>query len=125
MRLALFALALASAAAAPPPTVLRVRNELPSSYRPARMTLLVDGAVRYDGPAFGATYLPRGRHVVELVATYRMHSGWLTYMNGYTVQVRSAHVVTGAPRTLDAFVVRHGGATTPLDRSAAIDWAER
>jgi len=117
-----------TARAAPPATVLRVENELPPSYRPTHMILYVDGTVRYSGLPFRQTYLPPGDHVIELVASYRMHGTVLTYMNGYTIQIASSHVVRPPPnrsRVVDAFVVPNGGATTPLDRSAVIDWADR
>ena len=121
-----------SAALAQPPqersTVLTFQNQLPKSYRLVHMTLLVDGTVRYDGPAFGTAYVPPGQHVVELVADYRMHSSVLTYMNGYAVQVRSAHILRPAPNRpmrLVAVAVHAGGATTPLEKSAVIDWYDR
>ena len=117
-----------SLALADPPreTMLAFHNDLPSRYRLTHMRLFVDGHVRYDGPGFGAAYLPPGAHVVELVADYQMHGNVLTYMNHYNVEVRSAHVVRPSRAArVDAYAVRHGGATTPLDRSAVIAWSER
>ena len=112
----------------PRETMLAFHNDLPSRYRLTHMRLFVDGHVRYDGPGFGAAYLPPGGHVVELVADYQMHGNVLSYMNHYNVEVRSAHVVrprvAGAAR-VDAYALRHGGATTPLDRSAVIDWSDQ
>lgn len=140
MKLHLFAAAAALALLAPrasladPPqarsgeTMLTFQNDLPKKYRLTHMRLVVDGTVRYDGPAFGTAFIPPGGHVVELVADYQMHSPVLTYMDGYAVQVRSAHVVRPGPRhpsRVAAVAVRNGGATTPLDKSAIIDWYER
>lgn len=109
----------------PSETVLTFHNQLPKKFRLTHMRLVVDGTVRYDGPAFGTAYLAPGRHVVELVADYRMHNPVLTYLDGYRVQVRSAHVVE--PRRsgrVAAVALPNGGATTPLDRSAVIDWVD-
>ena len=127
---ALFALApsasLADSAAAPrQETVLAFHNELPSKYRLTRMCLVVDGTLRYDGPGFGLAYIPPGQHVVELVADYQMHGRVLTYLDGYHVEVRSAHMVRPTRHVVDARAVRHGGVTTPLERSAAIAWVDR
>ena len=110
--------------AAPASTIVTFRNELPSSYRLTRVRLVVDGAIRYDGPRFDTAALPPGGHVVEVIADYRMHSSVLAYLDRYGIEVRSAHVVRRATR-LDARAVPHGGATTPIDRSAVIAWAER
>jgi hypothetical protein len=107
-----------------PSTLVTFTNDLPSQYRLTRVRLVVDGAVRYDGPRFDNAYIPRGNHVVEVVADYRMHGNVLTYMNHMGIEVRSAHVVHSANQHIDARAIRHGGATTPLQRSAVISWAD-
>ncbi len=107
------------------PTVVTFANELPSSYRLQRVRLVVDGAVRYDGPRFDTAYLPPGGHVVEVVADYRLHSSVLSYVDHIGIEVRSAHLVRPASHRVVARAVRHGGATTPVERSAAIAWADR
>ncbi len=106
-------------------TVVTFRNELPSSYRLQRVRLVVDGAVRYDGPNLDTAYLPPGGHVVEVDASYRLHNPVLSYVDRIGVEVRSAHVVRPSSRRVEARAVRHGGATTPVERSAAIAWADR
>ena len=108
-----------------PSTVVTFTNELPSSYRLTRVRLVVDGAVRYDGPKLDSTSIPRGNHVVEVVADYRMHGNILTYMNHMGIEVRSAHVVRPTNQRVGARAIRHGGATTPLERSAVINWVDR
>jgi hypothetical protein len=45
-------------------------------------------------------------------------------MNHMGIEVRSAHVVRSANQHVDARAIRHGGATTPLQRSAVISWAD-
>src|SRR5512143_1909357 len=114
-------------APAPSPSVVTFRNELPSSYRLTRVRLVVDGAVRYDGPRFDTALLPPGGHVVEVIADYRMHSSVLAYLDRYGIQVRSAHLVRPGPRPVrvEARAIPHGGATTPIERSAVIAWADR
>lgn len=107
-----------------PSTLVTFTNDLPSRYRLTRVRLVVDGAVRYDGPRFDTAYIPRGNHVVEVVADYRMHGNVLTYMNHMGIEVRSAHRIHSANQHVDARAVRHGGATTPLERSAVIAWAD-
>lgn len=109
----------------PPSTLVTFTNDLPSRYRLTHVRVVVDGAVRYDGPQFDSTTIPRGNHVVEVVADYRMHGNVLTYMNHMGVQVRSAHIVRPTNRHVDARAIRHGGATTPLERSAVISWVDR
>ncbi|HEY1960059.1 MAG TPA: hypothetical protein VGH28_30830 [Polyangiaceae bacterium] len=120
---------LADPAPAPPAeTVIAFHNDLPNKYRLTHMRLVVDGTLRYDGPGFGRAYLPPGKHLVELVADYQMHSVLLTYLDGYHVEVRSSHVVQSGPaqqRVVVARAIRHGGVTTPLSRSAAIAWVDR
>ena len=108
-----------------PATVVSFTNELPSHYRLTRVRLVVDGAVRYDGPRFDAASIPRGNHVVEVVADYQMHGNVLTYMNHMGIQVRSAHRTTPVNQQVVARAIRHGGATTPLERSAVISWVDR
>ena len=108
-----------------PSTVVTFTNELPSHYRLTRVRLVVDGAVRYDGPRFDNAAIPRGNHVVEVVADYRMHGNVLTYMNHMGIQVRSAHRTTPVNQHVSARAVRHGGATTPLEKSAVISWVDR
>ncbi len=107
-----------------PSTLVSFTNELPSQYRLTRVRLVVDGAVRYDGPRFDNAYIPRGNHVVEVVADYRLHGNVLTYMNHMGMEVRSAHVVHPVNHYIDARAVRHGGATTPLAKSAVISWVD-
>ncbi len=113
--------------AAPASTVVTFRNELPSSYRLTRVRLVVDGAIRHDGRNLDTAILPPGGHVVEVIADYRMHNSVFSYMDRYGIEVRSAHVVRpGRHATrLDARAIPHGGATTPIERSAVIAWAER
>lgn len=108
-----------------PSTLVTFTNELPSHYRLTRVRLVVDGAVRYDGPRLDNTTIPRGNHVVEVVADYRMHGSVLSYMNHMGIQVRSAHVVRPVNQHVNARAVRHGGATTPLEKSAVISWVDR
>lgn len=112
---------------APPSTTVTFTNELPSSYRLQRVRLVVDGAVRYDGPRFDTAVLSPGGHVVEVIADYRLHSSVFTYLDRYGMTVRSAHLVrpNGHAKRVDARAVRHGGATTPVERSAVIAWADR
>src|SRR5437764_14301033 len=86
----------------PSPTVVTFTNELPKSYRLTHVRLVVDGAVRYDGPSFDTAYIPQGNHVVEVVADYRMHNSVLSYMDRMGVQVRSAHAVHPANHRVDA-----------------------
>jgi hypothetical protein len=109
----------------PSSTVVTFTNELPKHYRLTRVRLVVDGAVRYDGPRFDTAYIAPGNHVVEVVANYRMHDGVLRYMDKMGIEVRSAHVVRPVNHRVDARAVHHGGATTPLARSAAIAWVDR
>jgi hypothetical protein len=109
---------------APPSTVVTFRNELPKSYRLTRVRLVVDGAVRYDGANLDAAYIPLGNHVVEVIADYRMHNAVFSYLDRMGIQVRSAHVVHAVNRRVNARAVRHGGATTPLQRSAVISWVD-
>jgi hypothetical protein len=108
-----------------PSTVVSFSNELPSHYRLTRVRLVVDGAVRYDGPRLDTATIPRGNHVVEVVADYRMHGNVLSYMNHMGIQVRSAHVVHPTNQHVNARAIRHGGATTPLEKSAVISWVDR
>jgi hypothetical protein len=109
---------------APSSTVVNFTNELPNKYRLTRVRLVVDGAVRYDGPRFDTAYIAPGNHVVEVVADYRMHGAVLSYLDRMGIEVRSAHVVHSGNHRVDARAVRHGGATTPLQRSAAIAWVD-
>ena len=108
-----------------PSTLVTFTNELPSHYRLTRVRLVVDGAVRYDGPRLETATIPRGNHVVEVVADYRMHGTVLTYMNHMGIEVRSAHVVHPGNQRVDALAIPHGGATTPLEKSAVISWVDR
>ena len=110
---------------ATPSTRVTFTNDLPSRYRLTRVRLVVDGAVRYDGPQLDSATIPRGNHVVEVVADYRMSGKVLSYMNHMGIEVRSAHVVRPTNQHIDARAVRHGGATTPLERSAVISWVDR
>jgi hypothetical protein len=114
-------------APAPSPTLVTFNNALPSTYRLTRVRLIVDGAVRFDGPRFESIVLTPGGHVVELIADYRLHSSIFTYLDRYGIEVRSAHLIRpGSPiKRVDARVVRAGGATTPLERSATIAWVDR
>ncbi|HEX4513888.1 MAG TPA: hypothetical protein VGH87_01270 [Polyangiaceae bacterium] len=123
--LAIAPLAHAQTTETTPSTLVSFTNELPSQYRLTRVRLVVDGAVRYDGPRFDNATIPRGNHVVEVVADYRMHGNVLTYMNHMGIQVRSAHAVHSVNQHVDARAVRHGGATTPLEKSAVISWVDR
>jgi hypothetical protein len=119
--------ALPTARAEAPSDVVTFSNEMPAAYRLTRVRLVVDGAVRYDAPApFAAAELGPGGHVVEVIATYRLHDPVFTYLDRYAIDVRSAHVVRpGSAHRVDAHVVRSGGATTPIDRRAAITWRDR
>ena len=108
-----------------PSTRVSFTNDLPSRYRLTRVRVVVDGAVRYDGASFDSATIPRGNHVVEVVADYRMHGNVLSYMNHMGIEVRSAHVVRPGNLHVDARAVRHGGATTPLAKSAVINWVDR
>ncbi len=106
-------------------TLVSFRNDLPSSYRLQRVRLVVDGAVRYDGPNLVDAYLPPGGHVVEVDASYRLHNPVLSYVDHIGIQVRSAHVVHASSHRVEARAIHHGGATTPVERSAAIAWVDR
>lgn len=115
----------ASAQTAPPPTVVTFRNELSSTYRLQRVRLFVDGAIKYDGPNLDTAYLPPGGHVVEVIASYRLHNPVFSYVDRIGVEVRSAHVVRPVDHRVDVRAVRNGGATTPVERSAVIAWSIR
>jgi hypothetical protein len=111
-----------------PDTVLTFTNGLDRNYRLTRVRVVVDGETLYDAANPNAvTRLPPGRHVVELIADYHMHSPVFTYLDHVGIEVRSAHIVrpTAVGRRVDARVVRTGDATTPVDRRAAIAWMDR
>jgi hypothetical protein len=131
-RIALLSVALAGAAviaATPataqprPATTVSFRNDLPGGYQLERVTLWVDGALRYDGARPFDAGMPPGEHVVSVVAEYRLRDPVFTYVNGYRVTLRSAERVSSdSPHAWVARAVEVGGVTTPVERRAGIVW---
>jgi hypothetical protein len=127
--LACAALASAPAPAQAPALEVAFESDLPSSYRVAHVRVVVDGAVRWDGPAparplwFGA-----GHHVVAVTADYRLHDAALPYVDKYALELQSTRVVdapASSPLVLVAAAVPNGDATTPVEKSARIVWRTR
>jgi hypothetical protein len=98
-------------------------NELPGTYELERVSLWVDGALRFDGAAPPALAVESGNHVVSVAAQYRLRDPVFTYVNGYHVVLRSAErVSSAAPHAWVARAVEVGGVTTPVERRAGIVW---
>jgi hypothetical protein len=118
-----FAAATTAIAQPRPATSVSFRNDLPGSYQLERVSLWVDGALRYDGARPFAAGLPPGEHVVSVVAQYRLSDPVFTYVNGYRVTLRAAERVNSAqPHAWVARAVEVGGVTTPIERRAGIVW---
>jgi hypothetical protein len=125
---ALAAAAWSSPAAAQPyartaPASVAFRNDLPGTYRLERVRILVDGAVRYEGPRPARATIPPGAHLVSVIADYRMHDPLLSYAKDYTFRVQSAERVRAAPgRVFVARAVEVGGVTRPVGQRIHIVW---
>jgi hypothetical protein len=92
-------------------------------YQLERVTLFVDGALRYDGARPFDAGVPPGEHVVSVVAEYRLRDPVFTYMSGYRVTLRAAERVSSdRPHAWVARAVEVGGVTTPIERRASIVW---
>jgi hypothetical protein len=118
-------------------TTVSVKNEMGPAFRLVRVRVFVDGdpeLVRDDKalaaletlPAFAGT-LPQGEHVVKIELRYKGNGAILPYLEAFTYDVTSAHVVTAAGTrplavTLSAF--EQGDVTTPLDLRPATEWHE-
>jgi hypothetical protein len=122
-----FLLVLASAAPSPAQThaartTVAFRNELPGTYELQRVRFWIDGALRQEGSAPFQISLAPGRHVVSVVADYRMRDPVLSYVNRFSFELRSAEHVVSEPAEVTARAVEAGGVTTPVDRRARILW---
>ena len=126
---AFFALAQGEARAQTPSLEVAFESDLPSSYRVAHLRVIVDGAVRWDGPAPARPlWFTAGHHVVAVTADYRLHDTALPYVDKYSIELQSTRVVdtpASAPLVLVAAAVPAGDATTPVERSARIVWRTR
>jgi hypothetical protein len=132
LRTALLSISLAGAAvvaATPataqlrPATTVSFRNNLPGTYQLERVTLWVDGALRYDGARPFDRGLPPGEHVVSVVAQYRLQDPVFTYVSAYRVTLQAAERVSSdRPHAWVARAVEVGGVTTPVERRAGIVW---
>jgi hypothetical protein len=132
LRTAMLSVALAAAAVAASttansqprsPTTVSFRNDLPGTYQLERVTLWVDGALRYDGARPFDAGVPLGEHVVSVVAEYRLRDPVFTYVDGYRVTLRAAERVSSdRPHAWVARAVEVGGVTTPVERRAGIVW---
>jgi hypothetical protein len=99
------------------------RNDLPGTYELERVSIWVDGALRYDGARPSVLVVAPGDHVVSVAAQYRLRDPVFTYVNGYRVVLRSAErVSSAAPHAWIARAVEVGGVTTPVERRAGIVW---
>jgi hypothetical protein len=125
------AVVLAGAAAAPRaaadtasrPATVSFRSDLPGTYELRRVRFWVDGVLRYDGTRPFDMSLALGPHVVSVAADYRMHDPLLSYLNAYTIELRSAERIPSGPaRGSLVRAVKTGRVTTPIGRGARIVW---
>jgi hypothetical protein len=99
-------------------------SRLPVGYRLERVRMLVDGVGTYDAGSAGSVRVPPGGHLVEVIADYRLSDSIFTYMRDYRVELRSSEAIpaSSTPVVFVATATRKGGATTPIDKQAALEW---
>ncbi len=98
-------------------------NRLPSVYRLARLQMIVDGAVYYDGSSPQSVVVPAGDHAVQIIADYEIHESIFPSAGNARMEVQSAQTVhAGTGANFVATADPTGGVTMPMDKRVRMDW---
>lgn len=104
------------------PTRVTFENHLSRTYRLARVRMMVDGAVYYDGSTSPSVQLPAGDHTVEIVADYEVPDSIFSSAGDSRMEVTSTQSVHAGSGDVIAAADPAGGVTTPIEQRVKVGW---